>query len=292
MRRALLALLVMLSPLPAIGGGKKPATTLFAVLAQGSSGLPSDHPGVAVAPIAIISGKEFRPPPEDYHESDEPLPPEARRFVHEHYGKGRRLHLYWGGLPAGTATIGQVWDAGCTGLFAKVRLDPALRIGGGVRALATNRALTPASLGSRRAASDVERRAALEAARQAFRRRGVQAAVARIRVGNLTVLESAIGARIVGDFSVSDGHARHSLFLVLAGDAGALRPELETVHRMTDLDEKDTEIESLVDWLDLDGDGVPELITQTDEYEGTWYAIYRLNGGAWERIYRGGDFGC
>lgn len=283
----------MLSPLPAVGGGgKQPATTLFAVFAQYGEYFSADQRGVFVAPIASFSGREFRPPPEDYHEDDKPLPPEAQSFVREHYVKGRRLHRYWGGLPAGTATIGQVWSSGCTGLFARVRLDPALRLGGGVRALATDRALKPASLGSRRAASDVERSAALEAARTAFRRRGVRAAIARIRVGNLTVLESAIGARVVGDFSVFDDHARHSLFLVLAGDAGTLRPELETLHRMVDLDGKDAEIESLVDWLDLDGDHVPELITQTEEYEGTSYAIYRLHGRSWERIYRGGDFGC
>lgn len=45
------------------------------------------------------------------------------------------------------------------------------------------------------------------------------------------------------------------------------------------------------DRLDLDGDGVPELIFQVGQYEGVSYQIWSRKGGQWTRAYEGGYVG-
>lgn len=45
------------------------------------------------------------------------------------------------------------------------------------------------------------------------------------------------------------------------------------------------------DRLDLDGDGVPELIFQVGQYEGVSYQIWTRKSGQWKRVYEGGYVG-
>lgn len=45
------------------------------------------------------------------------------------------------------------------------------------------------------------------------------------------------------------------------------------------------------DRLDIDGDGVPELIFQVGQYEGMDYQIWSRKGGQWKRVYQGGYVG-
>jgi len=40
--------------------------------------------------------------------------------------------------------------------------------------------------------------------------------------------------------------------------------------------------------VDIDGDGMPELIYECEEYEGTFYIIYSNKNGKWKKIYEGG----
>ena len=50
--------------------------------------------------------------------------------------------------------------------------------------------------------------------------------------------------------------------------------------------------EDFVDELDLDGDGIGEVITQVSGSESWEYAIYKRRAGRWQAIYKGGGGGC
>lgn len=44
----------------------------------------------------------------------------------------------------------------------------------------------------------------------------------------------------------------------------------------------------LLDKVDIDGDGIPEIIYECDEYEGVYYTIYSNKNGSWKLVYEGG----
>ncbi len=44
--------------------------------------------------------------------------------------------------------------------------------------------------------------------------------------------------------------------------------------------------------LELESDGIPELVVISTFYEGRGFAIYSRDGGRWNEIYRGGYSGC
>lgn len=48
----------------------------------------------------------------------------------------------------------------------------------------------------------------------------------------------------------------------------------------------------LLDAVDLDGDGVPELVTRTLEYEGWYFTVLQRSADGWREIYEGGGGGC
>lgn len=52
-----------------------------------------------------------------------------------------------------------------------------------------------------------------------------------------------------------------------------------------------TESPRFFDRLDLDGDGVPELIFQVGQYEGVDYQVWSRKGGQWKKAYQGGYVG-
>jgi hypothetical protein len=59
------------------------------------------------------------------------------------------------------------------------------------------------------------------------------------------------------------------------------------------MSENQTENMQLVDTLDLDEDGVDEVITSTTMYEGNQYQILkRGRNGKWTMVYYGGGSGC
>ncbi|MGH9600890.1 MAG: hypothetical protein ACRD24_00760 [Terriglobales bacterium] len=49
---------------------------------------------------------------------------------------------------------------------------------------------------------------------------------------------------------------------------------------------------ALVDHLDLDGDGVDELIVRMEGYEDWQYGIYKKEKKRWKLVYTGGGGGC
>jgi hypothetical protein len=54
----------------------------------------------------------------------------------------------------------------------------------------------------------------------------------------------------------------------------------------------DIQVRQPLDVIDLDGDGMPELVTKTSHYEWVTYQVYAWDGGQWAEMYDGFGGGC
>lgn len=142
---------------------------------------------------------------------------------------------------------------------------------------------------SRRALSPDERSTVLELVRRTYRRRGVPASLIKsITVTNLTAVDVDRDGNpeFVGSFRIERDEKAYLLFLIVEQRTGRYRIALQRY------DEGFEHGEDFVDALDVDKDGVGEVITQVSGYEVWEYAIYKRRGGRWQMVYRGGGGGC
>lgn len=143
-------------------------------------------------------------------------------------------------------------------------------------------------------------------ARRAFRDKGVRAEIIPKMEGNdfLSIDLNRDGKRdLIGTFQIGSstdldkslpGHELHRLFLIAIVDAaGNYHTDYLWYFHFDGMSENNTEDMQLVDVLDLDEDGIDEVITSTIGYEGNQYQILkRGRNGKWTIVYRGGGSGC
>jgi hypothetical protein len=131
---------------------------------------------------------------------------------------------------------------------------------------------------SRRAATGAQRRQAVAIAASIFRRHGLSApSIRKMEVLNLTAgdLSGNGHTELIGSFQVLRRGAEQNLFVILEPRGNGFRASLVQYYSSKSPEFQDAETETLVDWLDLDGDGIAEVMTETSYYEGGDYAIYR-----------------
>ena len=141
----------------------------------------------------------------------------------------------------------------------------------------------------RRAPSPNERSTVLELARRTYRRRGVPTSLINgMKITNLTAvdLDRDGNPELVGSFRVEQDRTAYLLFLIVDKHEGNYRIALQRY------DEGLEDGEDFVDELDLDGDGIGEVITQVSGSEVWTYSIYKRKAGRWQVVYKGGGGGC
>jgi hypothetical protein len=162
-------------------------------------------------------------------------------------------------------------------------------IGGWVMALAADSDTLGFPESSRRTPTPAERSTVLELARGVYRRKGMPASLFKnIKVTNLTCVDLDHDGNIecAGSFRIERDDKAYLLFLIVARHGADFRIELQRY------DEGLEDGEDFVDELDLDGDGIGEVITQVSGSESWEYAIYKRRAGRWQAIYKGGGGGC
>ena len=130
-------------------------------------------------------------------------------------------------------------------------------------------------------------------AQEAYRKNSVPAALLqsiRLKNINATDLTGDGVIELIGNFEVGDKYTPHTLFLIAAKQDDTYQAELTWYHHA--VEEADYEARSFVDQLDLDGDGIDEVISAGHYYEGGDYQIYKKQKGQWQVIYQGGGGGC
>jgi hypothetical protein len=246
--------------------------------------------GVTMEPVVIYRNGAFVKPPIEESEAS------SNAFVKEYFRAGRQYRLLSGGGEAGTVTVLKAAEQGCVGLNAEVTAQTGARLGGQVQALAVSSATTGRQPSSRRAPTDAERASALGLARAAYSKNGVGAAIVKkMEVNNLTAtdLDGDGNFELVGSFKIEDNTAQsqnsYTLFMIFEPGGGGFKPALTWFHRGGEGQEEERH---LVDQVDLDGDGVAEVVVAGFYYESNDYVIYKRRQGRWVSVYQGGGGGC
>jgi len=247
--------------------------------------------GVTMEPVVIYRGGAFVKPPVEESEAA------SNAFVKEYFRAGRQYRLLSGGGDAGTLTVLKYAEQGCVGLNADVTVQTTARLGGQVQALAVSAATVGRGASSRRAPTDAERASALELARAAYTKNGLGAAlIKQMEVVNLTAtdLDRDGNAELVGSFRVENKTGQnlgvtYMLFIIFEPEGGGFKPALTWFHRAA---AEEHEQRDFVDQVDLDGDGVAEVIAEGFYPEANDYIIYKRRQGRWVSVYQGGGGGC
>ncbi|MDT7689616.1 MAG: hypothetical protein QOE46_2375 [Acidobacteriota bacterium] len=259
------------------GGG----TVVFAVAKNESN--------VRMEPVVIYNRGTFIKPPIDSDAG-------GRSFTRDYFRAGRQYRLLSGGGDAGTLTVTKNLEPGCVGLVAEVGVETQARLGGRVQALATDSAALGRTSSSRRAPTDAERARAIELARAAYVKNSVAASLAaKMEVVNLTATDLDHDGRfeLIGSFKVEKTDAASpdafTLFIIYEPEGESLKAATVWFHRGYEGEFADRHF---VDQLDIDGDGVAEVIAEGTYYESNDYFVYKRQQGRWRVVYQGGGGGC
>ena len=273
------------APTPAAQGGNSPSSSSTpAILLFAVDKFDADN--ITINPIAFYSQGRFTDPmPKDNNEAA------YTAFEKRYLGAGEKYRLLSGGGEAGTVTVKGRSEAGI-GLTAQADLQTAVNLGGEVRALATNSATIGRKPSSRRAPTAEERARAVALAKQTYKQKNVPAGyLANMETINLTAcdLDGDGAAELIGSFEAKGAnYTSYCLFLLIEMQNSALKIGLSWYKQGS---EATYESRRFVDHLDLDGDGVSEVIATTAYYESTDFTIYKKTRGVWRSVYQGGLFG-
>ena len=212
------------------------------------------------------------------------------------YTIGQRYPLFQGGQRTGNVRVEKIAPLQCDGSAAIVSLDQATRLPAGGFALSASIEGTRAHANPQRKPDLAERAAAIRAAAREFRKHGVpEASIPSMRASHLIATAVSPGGQsiLIGDFSIKTGKALYSLFLAARMNGSSAITELASYHEQRDLEDgKDAQPTRFVDQLDLDGDGIDEIVVELIGYETEGFLIYKRQGGAWESVWAGGQGGC
>lgn len=262
-------------------GAAQGGTVVFAVEKYESN--------VMIEPAFVYSRGAFVKPPLD--------DPAAGAFAREYFRAGRKYRLLSGGGDAGAVTVRKFLEPGCVGLVAEAAAETQARLGGRVQALATDSETLGRAPSSRRAPTEAERARASELARAAYAKNGTPHALAAgMQVVNLTATDLDRDGRfeLVGSFLVEKKAGEvvsdaYTLFLIIEPRGDSHATAWEWFHRGFEGEYADRHF---VDQLDLDGDGVGEVVAEGTYYESNDYVVYKRQQGRWRPVYQGGGGGC
>jgi hypothetical protein len=284
--------------------------SLLAFSALAASGAPPARPPLVLFsvekgeqaalldPIAMVDGSGT---------IKSPFPPDsdaaARRFVERWLTPGRAYPVYFGGAPTGTVTVRErPGDPGIS-LQAPSALKSSAVLQGRTMALAVSRPVSP-GLGARplqrRPLTAPERAALLAAAQAEFRRNGVPdpvARAARIVTAAALNLDGAGRTEIAARLQAAAGAGPRWDLFVIAEPVGASGFAFGLTvanrdKRTPTMEDMNYVEQDLVDALDVNGDGIAEVVTRSVYYESHDYTVFQKRaGGKWRKVYRGAGGG-
>jgi hypothetical protein len=222
------------------------------------------------------------------------------KFEKSFYRLGTLLSVFSGGEKIGTAKVlkseivGR--DGGCIDLSASIGY-----VGNGNPLLASNtrseiRGHEPTRRGTTEAETLTLRSLAIKwlveygIDRELLQRGNLQEAIS-------TVLRENGGRALIGRFDVESKRAIHRLFAVaeqVKGQYELTLTDLETQQDVGNGDDKDKIELRYIDQLDIDNDGVDEIVTSSTYYERWSYEIWKFAAkqGIWYKAHEGPGGGC
>jgi hypothetical protein len=262
---------------------------VFAVLDDGKS----------IEPIGIIKNGKMAEVVTDNSDAD-------LKAINSYLSSGKSYSIVFGGSKDGTVNVVSKNQGDCAGLSAEVNSKPVrAKLKGFVMALATD-LLVKDRTAVRRLPTKTERAEIEKLVRAEFIKQKVPAAAAqKLQYHNLTAIDLDSDGRIefIGTFWVESKKAERStlFFIVESSQEGPLRIELGEFNKygpdevmsgeMKHLDEGIYH-NLLLDYFDIDGDGVDEIFTTAQAFEGRNFQVYKKEGGRWKKSFDSYNYRC
>jgi hypothetical protein len=248
-----------------------------------------------IDPIAVIDGGEFHNIPGFDSHNEKERDAADERFEANYYRAGFPLALFIHGAAAGTAKVKEAVGVSCICSTATVALSTALSRG--ELGLAVSEWEQPRLHPDRdRPVTLADKMRFRDAAIRFLTRKGATRSDASgVQVSGVRsiFLGRDLPNVVVGSAFLKQKIAMYELFFVMNDDGKKMEIALSSYHRATDLEDgTDSKQETFVSHLDLDGDGIDEVITTSYYYESWDYTIYRFQKGSWMAVYSGSGGGC
>lgn len=233
---------------------------------------------------------------------------EIAAFNKKYYKPKAAYRLIFGGANAGTATvIGSDPSADCAKNMAQVSVSSTkTKLGGFVMALATDAVSKKNAPGVRRRPTPAERTAIEALVRAEFADQKIAAsAIKNLHYHNLTALDlnKDKNAELVGSYWVDTSPTERALLFFIAekNSAGKYEfgySEFRTIKQdevmsgeIKNIDEG-VYHELLLDAFDYDADGVSEIFTYVQSFEGAGFNAYKRENGKWKRTFEFSNYHC
>lgn len=269
---------------------RAPETIIFAIEND------SSHEELLIEPVVIIDRDHFIQPIGFDVEEDNV---KYQQFVSNYYKKGTSYSLLFGGSKLGTAIIDEQIDEGCS-TIAKVQLKTSINVEGETRVLATNSPAIGVKRSFRRSADQSEKSAMLLLAEKIYQQKGVpKDQLKNISIISLDAVDfngdgkaELVGSVTIGEEVNEKTPTLFRLFIVAERQNTTYKASLSLYNEVP---ESGTDIwqRLFVDQIDLDGDGIDEIIIKNIyTSKNTGYLIYKKKHGQWIKIYEGGGSGC
>jgi hypothetical protein len=264
---------------------------LFAVWAA-QKGKQPDTP--LLDPIVILEGSELRKLPEYDYDKQKESDEASDRFEKTYFGPGQEYPLLFGGSKLGVLVVDKAVGISCVSQTASVRTT--VPVPNGQKALAAT-SLQGIGLHAnwRKPPTPEQQSSFLKVASDFLTHQRVASAAApAIKVRNLraTRLGEKGSEALVGSVSLLDESGVHNLFLLVEQKSQDWEIGIAAQHDANSEDSPSDVEENFLDQLDLDSDGIDEIVTISGYYESWDYSIYRKEESKWKKVYQGGGGGC
>lgn len=232
--------------------------------------------------VAVVNGKQFVSPFSDEQKDKQ------KRFAEKYFAPGRRYRLIFGGGEGGAVTVTK-WSEGCNSVHADVNVTTSARLGGQVRALATNSETIGKRATTRRPPTDDERAAVLKLVKTIYQQHRTPAAMlASIKVTNLTATDIDGDGKyeMIGSFMLAAKNKfERDLCLIAKGDSSSMRADLSKFQAYQPPPEEFLYSIDYIEQVDVDGDGVGEVFAIQGGFDGYAYLIFKKSGGRWRDVF-------
>ena len=272
------------------GQGKPSGPVLFAVV----------NDGTRIEPIAYLKKGKLEPPV-----GGDAEPAQLADFGKAFYKSGTAFRLIFGGADAGVVTVTEFSSkADCSKNVATVAVTSTkVTLKGARMGLATNAPSNPKAAGLRRPPNAAERAEAEALVRAEFVKNKL--APKELRSQNLTAIDVDGDGKVelVGSYWIEIDKLTRALLFFIAdkrqngkyflGWSEYRRIDQQGVmsHDIRDVDQG-VYHELMLDYFDVDGDGVAEIFTTEAAFEGSDFHVYRRSGGKWSRSYDFSNYHC
>jgi hypothetical protein len=239
--------------------------------------------------VTLFNGKQFKPAFSDEQKYSQ------KNFAEKYFSTGRKYRLIFGGGEAGSVTVSK-WSEGCNSIHSEITAATSARLGGQVRALATNNEALGQRASARRAPTEAERAAVMTLVKSIYTQRRTPAnLMSSLKVTNLTAtdLEGDGKYEMIGSFTLAAKNKfERDLFLIAKSQGAAMRADFVNFQAYQPPPEGFLSSIDFIDHLDVDRNGVGEVFAVQGGFDAYGYLIFRKIGGRWREVFQGMGDAC